>query len=75
VKRVRGRDARCCIKGDLVAGEDYTGFEAAHIFPLNQREIVSILVALMLIFFTSLQWNDLNCKRFIEDDEIEAGFD
>jgi len=49
VKRVRGRDARCCIKGDLVAGEDYTGFEAAHIFPLSERDIVSISVAFMSI--------------------------
>jgi len=42
VKRIRGRDARCCIKGDLVAGEDYTGFEAAHIFPLSETDIVSL---------------------------------
>lgn len=39
--RVRDRDSRCCITGDLVAGEDYTGFEAVHIFPLGETDIVS----------------------------------
>jgi hypothetical protein len=43
----------------LVAGEDYTGFEAAHIFPLSETDL----------------WNDLNYKRFIEDDQIAPGFE
>lgn len=38
---VRSRDDRCCIGGHLVAGEDYTGFEAAHIFPLSETDIVN----------------------------------
>jgi hypothetical protein len=41
VTRVRDRDFRCCITGDLVAGEDYTGFEAAQIFPPSETDIVS----------------------------------
>ncbi|KAH9998341.1 hypothetical protein BJV77DRAFT_959827 [Russula vinacea] len=59
VTRVRSRDSRCCIGGHLVAGEDYTGFEAAHIFPLSETDL----------------WNDLNYKRFIEDDQIAPGFE
>ena len=51
MNRVRARDARCCIKGDLVAGEDYTGFEVAHIFPLSQTDIVGISVASMSTSF------------------------
>lgn len=35
---------------------------------------MSISVAL-IVFLISLQWNDLNYKRFIEDDDIEAGFE
>lgn len=34
---VRSRDGRCVITGNVVLGaayDDYTGFEAAHIFPL-----------------------------------------
>jgi len=59
VSRVRHRDLRCCITGDLVAAEDFTGFEAAHIFPLSETDI----------------WNDLNYKRFIEDDRAKPGFE
>ncbi|KAF8956349.1 hypothetical protein BDZ97DRAFT_2079926 [Flammula alnicola] len=59
VTRVGARDSRCCITGDLVAGEDYTGFEAAHIFPLSETDI----------------WNELNDKRFIEDDQIQPGME
>ncbi|KAI0247616.1 hypothetical protein BJV78DRAFT_1244027 [Lactifluus subvellereus] len=59
VTRIRDRDSRCCITGDLVVGGDYTGFEAAHIFPLSETDI----------------WNDLNYKRFIEDDQVAPGFE
>ncbi|KAF8724848.1 hypothetical protein AX14_008566 [Amanita brunnescens Koide BX004] len=59
VSRVRDRDLRCCITGDLVAAEDFTGFEAAHIFPLSETDI----------------WNDLGYKRFIEDDNVKPGFE
>lgn len=59
VTRVRDRDSRCCITGDLVAGEDYTGFEAAHIFPLSETDI----------------WNHLDYKRFIEDDQVGPGLE
>ena len=40
VRRIRSRDRRCCITGEIV-GDDYTGFEAAHIFPLSETDIVS----------------------------------
>ncbi|KAF9523138.1 hypothetical protein CPB83DRAFT_863366 [Crepidotus variabilis] len=63
VKRIRSRDARCCITGERVPGgvasRNYTGFEAAHIFPLNETDI----------------WNGLGYKRFIQDDEIDPGFE
>ena len=39
--RVRERDMCCCITGHEVAGDDFTGFEAAHIFPLSETDIVS----------------------------------
>lgn len=47
--RVRDRDLRCCITGDLVAAGDFTGFEAAHIFPLSETDIVGLSFALLLI--------------------------
>ncbi|KAI0274363.1 hypothetical protein BGY98DRAFT_1099024 [Russula aff. rugulosa BPL654] len=59
VTRIRERDERCCITGQLVVGEDYTGFEAAHIFPLSETD----------------NWNDLNYKHFIEDDQIITGYE
>ncbi|KAF8629880.1 hypothetical protein AX15_003239 [Amanita polypyramis BW_CC] len=43
----------------FLAAEDFTGFEAAHIFPLSETDI----------------WNDLDYKRFIEDDNIKPGFE
>jgi hypothetical protein len=49
VSRVRDRDLRCCITGDLVAAEDFTGFEAAHIFPLSETDIVGLSSVLLLI--------------------------
>jgi hypothetical protein len=55
VTRVRARDLRCCITGGLVAGNDYTGFEAAHIFPLSETDIVSPLVASYRLYLTWLQ--------------------
>ncbi|KAF8526869.1 hypothetical protein BU17DRAFT_82304 [Hysterangium stoloniferum] len=58
-QRVRARDQRCCITGQLVAGDDYTGFEAAHIFPLSEIDT----------------WNSSNYSRFIEDDQILPGFE
>ncbi|KAI0248181.1 hypothetical protein BJV78DRAFT_1238640 [Lactifluus subvellereus] len=59
VQRVRDRDQRCCITGQLVTSGDYTGFEAAHIFPLSETDT----------------WNCLDYKRFIEDDQILAGYE
>ena len=38
--RIRERDGRCCITDQLVIGEDYTGFEAAYIFPLSETNVV-----------------------------------
>lgn len=74
--RVRSRDSRCCIGGHLVAGEDYTGFEAAHIFPLSETDLVSFLkLHLCRFHLNCLEWNDLNYKRFIEDDQIAPGFE
>ena len=52
--RVRFRDSRCCIGGHLVAGEDYTGFEAAHIFPLSERDIVSFFQLYSCRFFSNV---------------------
>ena len=49
MSRVRDRDLRCCITGDLVAAEDFTGFEAAHIFPLSETGIVGLSSALLLM--------------------------
>ncbi|KIM83669.1 hypothetical protein PILCRDRAFT_7081 [Piloderma croceum F 1598] len=43
VTRVRNRDKRCCITGHLVAGGDFTGFEAAHIYPLSAADIQGFL--------------------------------
>ncbi|KAH9981348.1 hypothetical protein BGW80DRAFT_1454239 [Lactifluus volemus] len=57
VDRIRERDKRCCITGQLVFNEDYTGFETAHIFPLSETDI----------------WNNLNYQHFIEDDQIVSG--
>jgi len=45
------------------------------IFSRSARQTLWVLVASILIFLTSLQWNDLNYKRFIEDDGIAAGFE
>ncbi|KAF8496822.1 hypothetical protein F5888DRAFT_1702800 [Russula emetica] len=59
VTRIRERDERCCITGQLAVGGDYMGFEAAHIFPLSETDI----------------WNDLNYKRFIEDDQTVTGYE
>ena len=36
-------DKRCCITGEFVAAEDFTGFDAAHIFPLSETDIVRCL--------------------------------
>ena len=41
--RVRNRDMCCCITGRQVAGDDFSGFEAAHIFPLCEMDLVSCL--------------------------------
>jgi len=43
VMRVRCRDRCCCMTGQLVVGEDYTGFEAAHTFPLSETDIISLI--------------------------------
>jgi hypothetical protein len=40
VTRVRNRDKCCCMTGQLVAAEDFTGFDSAHIFPLSETDIV-----------------------------------
>lgn len=41
--RVRERDMYCCITGQEVVADDFTGFEAAHIFPLSETDIVSFV--------------------------------
>ena len=46
--RVRDRDKRCCVTGQLVAAEDFTGFDAAHIFPLSEIDIVRRLPRLYI---------------------------
>ena len=38
--RIRNRDRRCCVTGREVFGNNFTGFEAAHIFPLGQTDEV-----------------------------------
>lgn len=43
VTRVRDRDKRCCMTGQLVASGDFIGFDAAHIFPLGETDIVRCL--------------------------------
>jgi hypothetical protein len=80
VTRIRERDERCCITGQLVVGEDYTGFEAAHIFPLSETDIVGFVQlcvhAQSLLTLTQLpEWNHLNYERFIEDDQIITGYE
>ena len=75
MKRVRDRDSRCCITGDLVAGEDYTGFEAAHIFPLSETDIVSFSICICQSHLTSLKWNHLDYKCFIKDDQVGPGLE
>jgi len=54
--RVRSRDKRCCFTGRPVFGNNYTAFEAAHIFPLGQTE----------------EWNCRNLQRFITDPSVPA---
>ncbi|KAI0257491.1 hypothetical protein BJV78DRAFT_1357541 [Lactifluus subvellereus] len=59
--RVRARDMRCCISGEPVAsipgtGHNFTGFEAAHIFPLSETD----------------QFYRLNYDRFITDPMIHT---
>ena len=38
--RIRNCDHRCCITGREIFGDNFTGFEAAHIFPLGQTDEV-----------------------------------
>jgi len=45
--------------GELVASDDYTGFEATHIFPPSETDT----------------WNELNLKRYITDDLVRPGFE
>ncbi|KAI0266593.1 hypothetical protein BGY98DRAFT_475031 [Russula aff. rugulosa BPL654] len=45
------RDRRCCITGREVFGNNFTGFEAAHIFPSGQTN----------------EWNRRDMQRFIAD--------
>ncbi|KAI9510057.1 hypothetical protein F5148DRAFT_1147871 [Russula earlei] len=40
--RIRNRDRRCCFTGREVSGNNFTGFEAAHIFPLGQIDEVGL---------------------------------
>jgi hypothetical protein len=55
VTRVRDRDKRCCMTGQLVAAENFTGFDAVHIFPLSETDIVRRLPRLYInCLFTSL---------------------
>jgi len=37
---VRERDGRCVITGEEAIGDDFTGLEAAHIFPLAHIDLV-----------------------------------
>lgn len=54
---------------------NYVGYEAAHIFPLNEMDHVgyyfSFAAASLLQFL--YQWNENNFKRYIEDDQVEPG--
>ena len=61
--RIRNRDSRCCITGDSVVGGDYTGFEAAHIFPLSETDIVGSSVFIH---------TDLTCLSKVEQFELRA---
>ncbi|TFK63077.1 hypothetical protein BDN72DRAFT_338246 [Pluteus cervinus] len=54
VSRVRARDRRCCFTGEAVIGENFTGFEVAHIFPLGQLK----------------KWKRRDMQRFITDPEV-----
>ncbi|KAK2465774.1 hypothetical protein APHAL10511_002318 [Amanita phalloides] len=49
--RVRDRDGRCCFTGREVLGNNFTGFEAAHILPMGQTD----------------DWNRRNLQRFVTD--------
>jgi len=49
--RIRNRDRRCCLTGREVFGSNFTGFEAAHIFPLGQTD----------------EWIRRDMQRFITD--------
>jgi hypothetical protein len=41
--RVRARDQCCVVTGAEVPDEDFTGFEAAHIFPVAHIDLVWLL--------------------------------
>jgi len=49
--RIRNRDRRCCFTGREVFGNNFTGFEAVHIFPLGQTD----------------EWDRRDMQRFITD--------
>jgi hypothetical protein len=40
MERVRARDRRCVITGQVVRRNNFSGFQAAHIFPLAQLDKV-----------------------------------
>ena len=61
--------------GQLVATGDFTGFDATHIFPLSETDIVHHLPHTYTnCFLTSFifKWNKQNFKCFIQDDQIQV---
>ena len=61
--------------GQLVAAGDFTGFDAAHIFPLSETNIVRCLPRIthqLRSHLAPLKWNEQNLKHFIQDDRIQA---
>jgi len=55
--RVRDRDRRCCFSGERVVGENFVGFETAHIFPRSQTD----------------EWAARGFARYINDPGIREG--
>jgi len=63
------------VTGQLVAAGDFTGFDAAHIVPLSETDIVRGLPRAYtnyFLIFIHFKWNEQNFKRFIQDDQIEV---
>jgi HNH endonuclease len=70
--RIRDRDRRCCITGREVFGNNFTGFETAHIFPLGQSDEVGRIPRSVYAPHIKSQWNRKDMQRFITDPSVPA---